>query len=311
MITRTQLRLTTSLRYSWRNIAYSAACASLAVVLLATPPSLVVELPVAVVAILGTALAIILGFKNSSAYDRWWEARKIWGGVVNESRTLTRQALHMHAAAGHEEAVRKAMPILVRLQLAWVNALRLQLRRIKEEQAWIDSVHAHLSEDQRVFLASRTNKVTALSKLQGELVGGLRRSGAIDGFQYMVLDGTLARLTDLQGMAERIRATPLPRPYEYYTKAFLQVFIFFLPFGIIHTMHASGNAWAVVPVTVVVAWIFHQLYVFGRVMSNPFENWQTDVPLDAICTTIAIDLKEALGDSDAPVPLEPVDGVLM
>lgn len=311
MITRSRLHLPTSLRYSWRNMVYSAGCAILAYVLVHFPNAPWVEVPIAVVAILGTALAIILGFKNSSAYDRWWEARKIWGGVVNESRTLTRQALHLVDPATATPDVKAAMTGMVRLQLAWVNALRLQLRRITAQGAWLQGVAAHLSEDQYNALQGKTNKVTHLGLELAATLKRLHSSGVIDGFFFMQLDNTFSRLTDLQGMAERIRSTPLPRPYDYYTKAFLNLFILFFPFGVIHTFSETGHSWLVIPVTVVVGWIFFQLYIFGKVMSNPFENWQTDVALDAICTTIAIDLKESLGDTDIPKPLQPVDGVLM
>ncbi len=308
--TRSHLNLATSFRYSWRNMAYSAACASLAFGLAYCTDADWVEVPISVVAILGTALAIILGFKNSSAYDRWWEARKIWGGVVNESRTLARQALHLVHPGDASPEVKSTMAGLVRLQLAWVNALRLQLRRITDPQAWERGVAAHLSDEQYKRLLTRTNKVTHLGLEMATALRGLHAMGAIDGFFHMQLDSTLGRLTDLQGMAERIRSTPLPRPYDYITKAFLNLFVFFFPFGVIHAFGDSLHTWLVIPVTVVMGWIFHQLYVFGEVMSNPFENWQTDVALDAICTTIAIDLKEALGDDDIPAPPDPVNGVL-
>ncbi|MBK9174856.1 MAG: hypothetical protein IPM46_00680 [Flavobacteriales bacterium] len=311
MITRSRLHLPTSLRFSWRNMVYGAVCSTLAFGLVHFPNAPWVEVPIAVVAILGTALAIILGFKNSSAYDRWWEARKIWGGVVNESRTLTRQALHLVDPATAQPDVKAATVGMVRMQLAWVNALRLQLRRITDQAAWREGVAAHMNEDEYNALRGKTNKVTHLSMEIAAILKRLHTSGAIDGFFYVQMDNTLSRLTDLQGMAERIRSTPLPRPYDYYTKAFLNLFILFFPFGVIHTFIDAGHAWLVIPVTVVVGWIFFQLYIFGKVMSNPFENWQTDVALDAICTTIAIDLKETLGDTDIPKPLEPVDGVLM
>lgn len=311
MITRSQLHLPTSLRYSWRNMVFSAVCSSLAYGLIHFPNAPWVEVPITVVAILGTALAIILGFKNSSAYDRWWEARKIWGGVVNESRTLTRQVLHLVDPEHASPEIKETVSGLVRMQLAWVNALRLQLRRITDPSAWQQSVGTHLGQEQYSALQGRSNKVTYLSMQIAAVLKHLHGTEVIDGFFHMQLDNTLSRLTDLQGMAERIRSTPLPRPYDYYTKAFLNLFILFFPFGVIHTFIDAGHAWLVIPVTVIVGWIFFQLYIFGKVMSNPFENWQTDVALDAICTTIAIDLKEALGDTDIPKPLEPVDGVLM
>ncbi|HRD52469.1 MAG TPA: bestrophin family ion channel, partial [Flavobacteriales bacterium] len=205
MITRDYLRLSTSLRYSWRNMLYSAICASAAFALVHSPIAPWLEVPITVVAILGTALAIILGFKNSSAYDRWWEARKIWGGVVNDSRTLTRQVLSLALTANPPSQTREALRGMVRTHLAWINALRLQLRRISDEERWNTEVAIHLSPEQCAAMRSRTNKVTFLGLQQGAVLKGLHDQGAIDSILYAQVDNTLARLTDLQGMAERIR----------------------------------------------------------------------------------------------------------
>ncbi len=311
MITRTYLHPVNAVRYSWRTILYSAVCAGIAYILYIEPGLPHVEVPMSVVAILGTALAIILGFRNASAYDRWWEARKVWGGVVNESRTFMRQALTLADPRDAPQYRKDQMNDLVRNQLAWIQALRLQLRGIKDEEAWNDAVGVHLRPEVYKMIMSRTNKVTQLGMLQGRLVKFLNTEGVMDSYSYVQIDDTLTRLTDLQGMSERIKATPLPRPYDYYTRAFLDLFILFFPFGTMGNFIHMGMAWMIFPVTIVVGWIFYQIYIFGKVMSNPFENWHTDVPLDAITTTITIDLKETIGDPDVPEPLKPYKGRLM
>jgi putative membrane protein len=311
MITRTYLRPYTAIRYSWKNILFSATCASGAWLFVEHPIGYRVEVPLPLVAILGTALAIILGFRNASAYDRWWEARKIWGGVVNESRTLTRQLLTLSDPRTVPPGLREAMHTLVRTQLAWINALRLQLRGITDDEAWTRSVARHLHPATHALIMQGSNRVTQLSMTQGRGLRSLHSDGIMDSILFAQVSDTLGRLTDLQGMAERIRSTPLPRPYDYYTMAFLNLFILFLPFGTISHFAAQGLAWLVLPVTVVVGWTFFQIYIFGKVLSVPFANWHTDVALDAICTTIEIDLKETIGDADVPAPLVPENGVLM
>jgi putative membrane protein len=311
MITRTYLRPYTAVRYAWKNILFSLICAGIAFALQVVPGMPPVKVPVAVVAILGTALAIILGFRNASAYDRWWEARKIWGGVVNESRSFTRQATNLADPYHLSAELREVLHGLVRNQLAWINALRLQLRGNKDPKAWEQDVARHLDPLVLAHVMGLTNKVTQLGLVQGRILRRLHADGVMDSFRYVQVDNTLTRLTDLQGMCERIKSTPLPRPYDYYTMMFLNLFILFFPFGVMSTFVDAGLAWLIFPVTAVVGWIFFQIYIFGKVMSNPFENWHTDVALNAICTTIEVDLKETIGDADVPTPLKPVNGVLM
>ncbi len=307
MITRKHLRLDHAIRYSWKNIVYSSICWALAYASVNVAGAPRLDIPIPVVAILGTALAIILGFRNSSAYERWWEARKIWGGVVNESRSFTRQLL----VFAHRDPFEQMVRGIVLTQIAWMNALRLQLRQKKDERLWAEQVYAYLRPEVQATTAASTNKVTRLGFEQGRSIKALHDQGVLETLLLVQLDDTLTRLTDLQGRAERIANTPLPRPYDYYTLAFLHIFIFFLPFGLVHQLEGETMYLMLLPITIIVGWIFYQIYVFGKVLSHPFQNWRTDVPLDAITRTIEIDLKEMLGEANVPAPAQPVNGVLM
>lgn len=311
MITRRHLRLTTAIRYSWKNILFSASCASLAFFSHVYLGRGGLYVPTQVVSVLGIALAIILGFRNSSAYDRWWEARKIWGGVVNESRTFTRQALTIVDHDKVSKELRDKCTRIVRRQIAWVNALKLQLRGFEDQKLWGEDVFDHLQDEDLTYISTKSNKVTQLGMLQGYAIKELNADGTMDIYSYIQIDDTLTRLTDLQGRAERIKSTPLPRPYDYYTMTFLNLFIFFFPFAFMEIFREIGSVGLIFPVTVLIGWIFYQIYVFGLVMSHPFENWKTDIALDAISTIIEIDLKETIGDSDIPEPRKPVDGAIM
>jgi putative membrane protein len=311
MITRRHLRLDTSLRYSWKNILYSFICAGLALLvhyLFQRENPLV---PIEIVSVLGIALAVILGFRNSSAYDRWWEARKIWGGIVNESRTFTRQALTIVDPKNVPEELWENCTRIVRGQIAWVNALRLQLRNQTDTALWEQEVGVHLRKKDFDQIMSKTNRVTHIGMLQGYAIKKLNAHETMDTFSYIQMDDTLTRITDLQGRAERIKSTPLPRPYDYYTLAFLNLFIFFFPFAFIEKFIAINAVVLIFPVTIIIGWIFFQIYVFGLVMSNPFENWKTDVAMSAISTVIEVDLKETIGDENVPELKQPVDGALM
>ena len=311
MITRNYLRLDTAIRYSWKNILYSVICSTLAWYIHVPLGESELSVPISVVAILGTALSIILGFRNSSAYDRWWEARKIWGGVVNESRSYMRMALTIVNPYDVPEDIRTVGNALVRQQIAWVNALRLQLRNQKDRALWDQEIGVYLPKDEYERIMKMTNKVTQIGMLNGSIIKDLQMREKMDIFSYLQMDDTITRLVDLQGKAERIKSTPLPRPYDYYTMAFLSLFIFFFPFAFVESFIDLSASLMIIPVTTIVGWIFYQIYVFGKVLSNPFENWKTDVALHAISRVIEIDLKETILEQDIPKPLVPEGGTLM
>lgn len=211
MILRRRFNPLTAIRFSWKNILFSALAATAAFF-----SEMYLErgiaVPVAVVAILGTALSIILGFKTSSSYERWWEARQIWGGIVNESRTLARQVLTIADPKNVPPELRAKSTQVVKRQLAWINALRLQLRSINDADAWQTGVSPFLNEEEFGLIMEKTNKVTWLAMLQGDQIKELETSDDLDTFSYIQMDDTLTRLTELQGKTERIKSTPLPRP---------------------------------------------------------------------------------------------------
>jgi len=254
---------------------------------------------------------VTIGFRNSSAYDRWWEARKIWGGVVNESRTFTRQALTIVDPRDVPAELLKDCHDLVRGQIAWVNALRLQLRNQTDEKLWQKEVGQYLKEEDYKEIMTKSNKVTQIAMLQGYAIKEINAHETMDIYSYIQMDDTLTRLTDLQGRSERIKSTPLPRPYDYYTKLFLNLFILFFPFAFIEMFISLTAPLLVIPVTAIIGWIFYQIYVFGLVMSNPFENWKTDVAISAISNVIEIDFKEIIDDKDIPSKLQPENGSIM
>ena len=310
MIVRQRLRLDKTLRFSWKNILFSLMCGGIACVGHYHLNITSIFIPPAVVAILGTALAIILGFRNSAVYERWWEARDIWGGIASESRTFTRQAMTIVEPKNYSDELFKVAASAVKQQLAWVNAMRLQLRGITDRGIWREDVGQFLSQSDFEMLLSKGNKATHISIINGNTIKELQAHDSMDIFSYIQMDDTITRLTDLQGRAEKIKNTPLPRPYDYYTLAFLGLFTVLFPFAFIRDFTDAGVPWGIAPVTVVVSWFFYQLYAFGYALSNPFENFETDVPLDAICREIEIDLKEVISADSIPDPLQAVDGVL-
>lgn len=271
----------------------------------------VFHIPFPLVATLATALAIFLAFRNNSAYDRWWEARKIWGGIVNTSRTIGRQIMSYTRLSDKpaNELVALQREVIYR-HIAWINAVRLQLRR---EDSW-DEIRPFVDPSEFEWLMQRRNPATQLVKKQGERLADACRDGLLTDPRYHeLLDLSLTSLYDLQGMAERIKNTPLPRQYDYFPRMFMFIFVTLLPSGMMFELQKVHSEWMVIPLATAVGFIFYVLMRVGEFNEDPFESRFSDTPMTALCRTIEIDLREQLGETgdDIPEKPEPVDGVLM
>lgn len=270
---------------------------------------LLIHIPLPLVAMLSTALAIFLAFRNNSAYDRWWEARKIWGGIVNTSRTLGRQitsfTLLSDRPDGEIESFRREF---IYRHLAWINALRIQLR----SQNDFSVIRPFLSDAEYDWTGQRQNRATQIVQKQGLRLSEARRDGLISESRYHeLLDESLTSLYDLQGKAERIKNTPLPRQYDYFPRLFLFLFVTLLPSGMVTELEKVQCTWLVIPLATCVAFMFYVLMRVGEFNEDPFDGRMTDTPMDALCRTIEIDLREQLGETRLPPQAEPVDGILM
>jgi len=254
------------------------------------------ELSVTPVAILGGALAIFLGFRNNSAYDMWWEGRKIWGGVVNISRTFAMESTTFITDVfvkgdPSDDEIKKTQTRLAYRHLAWINALRLQLR---EESEW-DDLKPFLGDEEFARLPSFRNKATMLLQIQGEELKWAHEKGYLDDFRHMQMENSLKEMYDLQGKAERIKKTVFPYYYTYFTNLFLWLFVILLPFSLVHEL-----GWVVVPITTMISFVFLMLDKAGTTTEDPFEGRASDTPLSTLCRTIEIDLRQQLGEKDIP-----------
>lgn len=314
MIVRKHLRWRRVVSKSRGFLAYIIGLSSVVYVLHRAEPSryfdeVLVHLPFGVVAMLATALAIFLAFRNNSAYDRWWEARKIWGGIVNSSRTFGRQIISLTSLSNQPaENIAAFQQEAIYRHIAWINALRLQLRK---ETTW-EEIEPLLSNDEFDWVMARQNHATQLVQKQGlRLADGRKQDLIIEARYLEILDETLTSLYDLQGKAERIKNTPLPRQYDYFPRVFLFLFVTLLPSGMITELEKVNSAWMVIPLTTVVSYVFYVLMRVGEFNEDPFEGRFSDTPMTALCRTIEIDMREQLGETDLPPKVEPVDGILM
>ncbi|HXK01043.1 MAG TPA: bestrophin family ion channel [Verrucomicrobiae bacterium] len=262
-------------------------------------------LPDVPLSIFGGVLSVIVGFRNSSAYARWWEARTIWGGIVNHSRSFAREVLSMVAAAeagpAAEREVGEMKHRLVLLQVAHVHALRNHLRGTSPWQ----ELEGLFPEDEMELLKSQNNVPLAIQKLMAGMVAHCYQSRWIDNIRWASLDRTLSNLMDCQGACERIKNTPMPRMYDIFIRHVVGIYCLLLPLGMVESLKL------LTPVgSSLVGVIFLALDQIGRDLETPFENLPHDLPLTAITRTIEINLRQMIGEKDVPEPLAPVDGIL-
>lgn len=245
-----------------------------------------------------TALSIFLVFRVGEAYSRWWEARGHWGYIVNDSRSFARQITNL---VSDESAHTR----LVYRQLAWINGLRHALRGEDDRE----SIAPFLANDERTKIEGAKNHATQLMQLQGRDLAELQAAGAIDPIGRWVLEETMSRLTNHQGGCEKIKATAFPDRISYFSR----ITAWGLAAAIPAVVLESGNEIDLIDmfVTPFMMLAFLLTERLGADLKKPFENRANDTPMTSLCRTIEIDLRQQLGETDLPEPLEPVDGVLM
>lgn len=259
--------------------------------------------------LIGLPLGIFLGFRNSASYDRYWEGRRLWGSVVNTSRTVARLALTLigpgpgrsvdEHEAGEQAELRRELIMLV---IAYVQALRMHLRSEKP----FDELARLLPLGEVEPLRKQRNVPTALLLRAGARVADAYRRGWVEPVHLPLFEAALATFTDCQGGCERIRSTPVPFSYIVLIHRITGGYCFLLPLGLLETLHYFT------PLAVLfVSYALFSLDAIGDEIEDPFGTEVNDLPLLAISRTIEINLRQALGEHDLPPPIEAQDGVLL
>ena len=250
--------------------------------------------------ILGIALSLFLGFRNQAAYDRWWEARKLWGEMVYKIRSLARSSETLLGLdAEHSEAgeVRNQL-------LRWVAAHGHVLRgALRQEDIRLD-LQAWLTEDEIQHLFTHTNPADYCLRRAGRLVGQMYRTGNIDSIGLRILDEHLTELSRVQAACERISNTPLPFAFTLLTHRTAFIYCYSLPFALVAPM-----GFYAVLFTALVTYTFLGLDLLSQELEGPFGREANDLPLDALCRINDISIAESLGKVPPPV-LQPIDYVL-
>jgi len=287
------------------------------------------------VALIGTATAFISGFKNTQTYNRTWEARQIYGSIINCSRTLGIMTKDFVRGDNEKELHKE---ILYR-HFAWLTALRFQLRETKSwenvktksynreylkyynvpewESSLDEELKSFLPENERQYILSTKNRATQILAQQSERLKELNKQGIITDFNYVAFENQLKDLYDQQGKAERIKNFPYPRQFSSINLYFTNVLCFLIPLGFIGELSKHTEKlgdwfiWLAVPMSVLVGWVFLVLEQIGESTENPFEGSANDIPITQISRMIEIDLREMLGEKELPPAVQTQNNILM
>jgi len=259
--------------------------------------------PLTIPSILGTVIGLLLGFRTNQSYDRWWEARTIWGGIVNDSRTLIRQLLTFIPTSALPPAEKqKFCRVFAYRQIAWCYSLGQTLRG----QNPVIGLEKLLNSEELALISPSANKPNAILQLHAEDIQLLLENDLINQYQQVQLDTTIRNLTDNMGRCERIKGTVFPSTYNLIVHLLVFLFIAVLPFGLLDEFGITE-----IPLVTAVGCAFVFIEETSTHMQDPFENRPTDTAVTAIARTIEINIKQMLGETDVPEKLQSEDFYLM
>ena len=242
------------------------------------------NMPVLVSAILGTTIALILSFRLSQSYDRWWEARQIWGSITNDSRTLTLQVLHFTKKEDRTIAEKMA-----KMQIVWVNNLSHTLRDQSVDEEYVKK---YLPDSVQESILKSKQSVLDVSQL---LYQELEKLTTIDNYKRMQINTTLVGLVDSMGQAERIKKTVFPIEYPFYLHVSIYLFLAFMSVSLANL----GHHWEILLIVFISA-PFFMLEKAAEHLQDPFENRPSDIPLSSMSRNIERNILTLLGEADIP-----------
>lgn len=307
------------------------------------------QVPLTPVGLIGTAVAFMVGFQNNAAYDRIWEARKIWGGIVNTSRSLiitVRDSFYIHNTETTQDET-DTIKTITKRHIAWLTVLRYAMRTKKSWEASYESKHKkadfkyyipehdtsleeelapNLSKEEYDYVMSKDNKPNAIISLQSRHLRKLTDEKKLWDFTLLNLQQMLQELTALQGKSERIKNFPYPKQYGSISYHFVHIFMWLLPMAIIpafakmgvelsaaHPFIGNYFVWFNIPFTVIVIWVFNTMLRIGLAGENPFEGTPNDVPISNISRGITRDILQLIEEDpeNIPAPFENINSIDM
>lgn len=247
-----------------------------------------ISIPIAVPALLGSVISLLLAFRSNQAYDRWWEARILWGKIVNDSRSLSRQILYFIDDPYYSAEIQLFKERFVRRQMAWNYALSQSLRNTSP----LLGLDRLMKEEEVEFVGRYKNVPMAILELHAKDMRKALKEGWINQYQQVQVDSMLTNLCDSMGGSERIKNTVFPVTYSKYINMTINLFIMMLPFGLIEFF-----GYAMVPAVIAISAAFLLIEKMAIHLQDPFENKPTDTPTTTISRNIERDLSQMLNDA--------------
>ncbi len=245
-------------------------------------------IPLTIPAFMGTAISVLLSFKLNQSYDRWWEARKIWGNIVNDSRSFVVQ-LQTLIAGGNENSIKQ----MAYRQIAWCYCLGQSLR----DKDGTEGLDSYINSDELKALSNHKNKSLALIQMHSKDIARLKQNGQIELFSQIHIDDTLVRLCASMGKAERIKNTVFPVTYGMFLHFMIYVFIITLSISL-----QNLKVYLEIPLLFVISTAFFLLEKTATHMQDPFSNKPSDTAMTSIAQTIEVNIKQLLNEKDIPTP---------
>ncbi|MDY0904990.1 bestrophin family protein [Pedobacter sp. CFBP9032] len=253
--------------------------------------NLIPEMPIAIPTFIGTAISVILSFKINQSYDRWWEARKVWGSIVNDSRSFVLQLQSFVSAEKRDEIKEIAYR-----HIAWCFSLGQSLRGNDP----LENLDRFISEKDIKSISKHSNKPLALLQLNTLQIAALRERGALELFSHVQINSTLVNFSNEMGMAERIKSTVFPTTYRLFLHFFIYIFVVTLSIAL-----RNIDSFFEIPLLLVISSAFFLLEKSASHLQDPFNNKPTDTAVTTIATNIEINIKQMLDENDVPAPLPP------
>ena len=248
-------------------------------------------MPITIPAFIGTAISVILSFKLNQSYDRWWEARKIWGSIVNDSRSFVLQ-LQSFVAKEDQNQIRQ----IAFRHIAWCYSLGQSLRGLDP----IENLENFITPEDIKEIETQTNKPLGLLQLNTLQIKELKEKRSINIFSQVQLNNTLVNFSNYMGMAERIKSTIFPITYRIFLHFFIYIFIVTLSIAL-----RDIESYFEIPLLLTISTTFFLLEKSATHLQDPFRNRPTDTPVTAIARTIEINIKDLLKEKEIPKPHEP------
>lgn len=223
---------------------------------------------------LGFVISLLLVFRTNSAYDRWWEGRKLWGALVNNSRNLALKLAVMLKDKEDKEILRKLIP-------AYASVLNLHLKN--------EDVSHELFEDATLAADHYNHKPNQIAKTIMAKINELYLAGKITGDQLIILNAEVQSFTDICGACERIKNTPIPYSYSAFIKKFIFAYVLTLPFGYVFQL-----GYYVIPVVVFIFYVLASLELIAEEIEEPFGYDPNDLPTAKIAENIRKNVEELL-----------------